>query len=96
MDIEIPKLNFPSEKVLLFIEGNNRWSIAREAYVSREYYNSNHREGRHTPAYWANRGDGAHEVIVELDGIKYVALSCGSDEKGPIKLHRPGRKRGQQ
>ena len=91
MDIEIPKLNFPSEEVLEFIEGNNHWTIARDAYVSREYYNSNHREGRHIPGYWANRGDGKHETIVKLDGVRYVACSCGHDKSGPIPRHKSGR-----
>lgn len=89
--IRIPQLNFPSEKVLLFIESHNRWVIERDAYVSREYYNCHHPEGKHTPAFWANRGDGRHETIVLLDGVRYVACYGGGDTKGPIMRHKSGR-----
>ena len=97
MDIIIPTLGFPSNDVLEFIENSRRIVITRDAYVSREFYNCNHPEGKHTPAFTANngKGDGKHTVLVELDGVIYPALNCGSDEKGPIKLHRAGRKREQ-
>ena len=98
MDIEIPKLDFPTEEVLLFIENNRRISIARNAYVSREHYNCHHPIGKNTPAYSANsgKGDGTHTMLVELAGTIYPALYCGRDQKGPIELSRPGRKREQR
>ena len=97
MDIKIPKLDFPTEEVLQFIENNRRISITRDAYVSREHYNCHHPEGKHTPAYSANsgKGDGSHVILVDLEGINYPALHCGKDQKGPIELHRPGRNREQ-
>lgn len=93
MDIKIPTLGFPSEDVLQFIENNRRIVITRDAYVSREFYNCNHPEGKFIPAFSANngKGDGKHTVLVELDGVVYCALHCGSDKDEVIPRHKSGR-----
>jgi len=93
VDIEIEKLNFPAEEVLRFIESEHPIKIARNAFVSREYYHAHHPEGKHTPAKLANdgRGKGDHVPIVELSGVHYVALRCHADTKEVIKLSKSGR-----
>jgi len=98
MNIEIPKFEFPAEEVLQFIEGNRKISITRDAFASREYYNPHHREGRDTPAYYANsgKGDGIPILLVDISGINHVVLYSSKAQKDPIKISKPGRSREQR
>ena len=88
--MDIPKLDFPNEEVLKFIEDNHSISVARNGFASREYYNITHPEGKKTPTFSANSGigDGKPVVLVDLDGITYVVLNASKAQKGPIRRHR--------
>ena len=94
MDIEIEGLNFPSEDELRLIEDNHGISVLRDYFVSREFYNAHHQEGKDIPArlYNGGRKDGTHIPIVEMSGVYYVALFSSKAQKDPIKRHQ-GRKR---
>ena len=94
MDISIEGLNFPSETELNLIESNHDISVRRDGFVSREYYNAHHQEGKDIPAklYNGGRKDGKHIPIVKIDGIYYVALFSSKAQKAPIMRHQ-GRKR---
>ena len=92
MEIKIAKPKLPDEKILQSIEARHGKVIARNGYVSRGYYNCNHMEGKNTPAYHANNGEGGHVTIVNLDDVNWVVLPFGGNVSAPI-LFIPVRQR---
>ena len=86
-------MRLPTEEVLQFIEASRKISICRDKFVSREYYNPHHSEGRHFPAFYANsgRGDGIPVVLVELKDAVYVVDSTGKPFPDPVSIIHSGR-----
>ena len=93
MEIKKPKL--PPEQVLQFIERSRSITIARNGFAGRGYYNCNHPEGKHTPAFHANngKGDGSFTTIVDIDGANWVVLPFAGEVSEPIIFSIPVRKR---
>ena len=93
MQIQYPKL--PPPKVLEFIERNRRITIARNGFASRGYYNCNHMDGKNTPAFHANNGEGngSFTTLVDIDGINWVVLPFGGEVSDPIIFSIPVRHR---
>ena len=87
-------VRLPSEKILRYIEGNRGVEISRNGFVSREYYNPHHFEGKNTPVFHANngQGDGTQTALVEVNGIVYVVCRTGMAHSDPIEILRSGRK----
>ena len=88
-------MRLPSEEILQFIEANRHITICRDSFVSREYYNPHHQEGKNNPVYYANngRGDGSQTMLVELKGVIYVVDRTGKAHPEPIEILRSGRGR---
>ena len=86
-------MRLPPEDILQFIEANRNISISRDSFLSAEYYNAHHPEGKHHPAFYSNNGDGSGKqtILVELAGIIYVVDRTGKASPDPVKILRSGR-----
>lgn len=93
--IEIKKPKLPSEEILQYIERNRRITIARNGFAGRGYYNCNHPEGKHTPAFHANngKGDGEQTTLVDIDGAIWVVLPFAGEVSDPVIFNIPVRNR---
>ena len=86
-------MKLPPEEVLEYIESQRGLLISRGAYLSEEYYNPHHMEGKYFPAFYANNGlrNGTQTKLVELEGINYVVQSSMKATAAPIPILRSGR-----
>ena len=87
-------MRFPPESVLQYIENSRGIEISRHGFASREYYNPNHPQGKHTPAFYANsgKGDGKAVILVEINKVNYVVDTTGKAVAEPIMILKSGRK----
>jgi hypothetical protein len=84
--LAIKPFRLPSEKKLTYIERGRGITIQRDAFASKDYYNTDHYEGRDHPVRWSNNGEGAHVPLVEIDKLIYVVGKHGGNTRLPIPL----------
>ena len=87
-------MKLPDDDVLRYIEEKRGVEISRDSFVSSEFYNPHHPEGKLFPAYYANngKGDGTMTKLVELEGKCYVVQPCGKPIQDIIPILKSSRR----
>jgi len=88
-------MRLPAEDVLQYIESKLNISISRDYFLSEEFYNPHHKQGRDHPAYWANNGlkDGSQTKLAEVDGMICVVDRTGTPFEGPVPISHSSRQK---